>query len=84
MHHLLTCALFVGLGRFELPTFGPPVRSDLIQAVSDYAHSACLKGFCDRGSSPPRLWRTRFGTKCDTACDTRRPRSSLLINKPRP
>ena len=26
MHHLLTCALFVGLGRFELPTFGPPDR----------------------------------------------------------
>ena len=22
----LTCALFVGLGRFELPTFGPPDR----------------------------------------------------------
>ena len=24
--HHLTCALFVGLGRFELPTFGPPDR----------------------------------------------------------
>jgi len=25
-NHHLTCALFVGLGRFELPTFGPPDR----------------------------------------------------------
>ena len=24
--HRLTCTLFVGLGRFELPTFGPPDR----------------------------------------------------------
>ena len=25
--HRLTCTLFVGLGRFELPTFGPPDQS---------------------------------------------------------
>jgi len=24
---ILTCSFFVGLGRFELPTFGPPDRS---------------------------------------------------------
>ena len=46
----LICTLSVGLSRFELGTFGPPDRSDLIQPVSDYAHSACLRGFCDRGS----------------------------------
>ena len=73
--HCLTNALFVGLPRFELGTFGPPDRSGLIQPVSDNAYSGCLKGFCDRGSPPPRLWRTRFGTKCDTASDTRRHQS---------
>ena len=64
-----SCGLSVGLGRFELPTFGPPDHRNLSETSVWTASARGFNDVCLTGT-PVSVWWCAF---CATKCATPKP-----------
>ena len=69
----LTCNFFVGLGRFELPTFGPPDHRNLSKVFIQTPSARGIRPRCSSGK-PVSVWWHAF---CAMRCAPRKATAEL-------